>query len=281
MTQRAMLCPRCRRLIGSSETTCSWCGFDRSKGRWSASAWAQGGLDGDWLVKAIITVTIAFYILSLLLSARRGSSLNPFSFLAPDQTSMLVLGSTGTIPIARLGRIWTLVSATYLHGGILHLVFNLMALRQIAPWVNQEFGPSRMFIIYTLGGVGGFLVSFLAGVPFTIGASAAICGLIGALLYYGKSRGGTYGAAVFREVSGWVIGLVLFGLMLPGINNWGHGGGIVSGIFLGMLLGYEERGRETLFHRLLALACAVVTVAILGWAAISALLIRFGGTMGS
>jgi rhomboid protease GluP len=170
------------------------------------------------------------------------------------------------MPIGQFGRYWTLISANYLHGGILHLIFNLMALRQIAPWVSQEYGASRMFIIYTLGGAFGFWVSWLAGVHFTIGASAAVCALIGSLLYFGKSRGGTYGSMVYREVSGWVAGLVLFGLMMPGINNWGHGGGLLGGVLLGMMLGYQEQGGENSFHRFLSLFCAVVTIGVLSWA---------------
>lgn len=270
-----MLCPRCRRLIGSSESSCSWCGASRPGAWWQSTAWIRGALDGDWLVRAIVTVNIAFYILSLLLSARQGRFTNPFSLLSPDQTSLLLLGATGTVPLDRFGRFWTLLSANYLHGGILHIFFNLMAVRQIAPLVNHEYGSNRMFTIYTLGGVCGFWVSYLAGVPFTIGASAAVCGLIGSLLYFGKSRGGAYGTAVYREVSGWVVGLALFGLVMPGINNWGHGGGIIGGIILGKLLGYEERRGETAIHRFLALLCAVTTAGVLGWAAVSAVALWF------
>jgi rhomboid protease GluP len=275
MKQQAMLCPRCRRLVGSNETSCSWCGTARPAAWWQAVAWTRGALDGEWLVRAIITVTIAYYLLSLFLSSGRTSSRSLLGALAPDQTGLMLLGATGTIPIDRFGHVWTLISATYLHGGILHLIFNLMALRQIAPWVNHEYGPSRMFVIYTLGGVSGFGVSYLAGIPFTIGASAAVCGLIGALLYFGKSRGGTYGAAVYREVSGWVVGLILFGLIMPGINNWGHGGGILGGLLLGRLVGYAERRPEAAGDRFLALFCAVATVAVLGWATFNALVLWF------
>jgi rhomboid protease GluP len=147
-----------------------------------------------------------------------------------------------------------------------------MALRQIVPWTVNEYGTSRMFTIYTLGGVFGFWVSYLAGVSFTIGASAAVCSLIGSLLYYGKSRGGVYGQSVYREVSGWVISLLVFGLIVPGINNWGHGGGIVGGILLGALLGYGERRRETTLHTTLAVLCAVATVAVLFWAILTTML---------
>ena len=266
MTQKAMLCPRCRQLIGSEESICSWCGAKRSSSWWRSIVWPQGGVDGAWLVKAIITVNIVVYAFSILLGMGRGIAAGPLAILSPDQMSLRLLGATGTVPIDR-GWYWTLLTANYLHGGILHLVFNLMAFRQIAPWVNQEYGPSRMFTIYTLGGVFAYLISYLAGIPFTIGASGAICSLIGALLYYGRSRGGVYGSMAFREVSGWIISLALFGFILPGINNWAHGGGIVGGVILGMILGYEERNKENAFHRLAAMMCAGVTFCAFAWTA--------------
>jgi rhomboid protease GluP len=271
MAQRSIPCPRCGRLIGSTESTCTWCGAQRP-GPWTkVAAWMQGGRDGGWQVNAIIAANVAFYLLSLSLSRHSGFSMNPLNFLSPDQNSLLLLGASGTVPVVNLGRYWTLISASYLHGGLLHIFFNMTALRQIGPWVSSEFGPKRMFIIYTLSGVSGYLASCLAGIPFTIGASASVCGLIGALFFFGKSRGGTYGAAVSREVSGWLISLVLFGLVMPGINNWAHGGGIVGGVVLGKLLGYRERGAETAGHSLLALLCMLATVAILTWAGYVAL----------
>jgi len=269
MTQRAILCPRCRRLVGSEEAVCSWCGTSRSASWWQFLNWSRGAMDGDWLVKALITANVLYFALSLVLSASTGGS---GGFLSPGQTSLMLLGATGTYPIDHFGRYWSLVSANYLHGGLLHLIFNLMALKQIAPTVSGEYGASRMFTIYTLAGVIGYVVSYLAGVPFTIGASAAVCGLIGSLLYYGKSRGGAYGSSVYREVSGWVISLFIFGLIFPGINNWVHGGGILGGIIVAALLGYNERRRENNFDHALALLCGLVTLGVLGWAVVSAYL---------
>jgi len=114
MSQRAMLCPRCRRLIGSSESSCSWCGTPRPKGLWRISAWTRGALDGDWLVKAIITANIAFYLLSLLMGGLQPTG-NPFSMLSPNQTGLMLMGATGTIPIDRFGRLWSLVSASSIY----------------------------------------------------------------------------------------------------------------------------------------------------------------------
>ncbi|MDD2364903.1 MAG: rhomboid family intramembrane serine protease [Desulfuromonadaceae bacterium] len=263
MSNRAILCPRCRRLIGSEESVCSWCGSKRSAPWWQFINWSKGSLDGDWIIKALITVNVLFYALSLLLSMRTGEAGN---FLSPGNRSLMLLGATGTYPVGHFGRFWTVVSANYLHGGIIHLIFNLMALKQIAPLASNEYGTSRMFSIYTFGGITGYVVSYFAGVPFTIGASAAVCGLIGALLYYGKSRGGSYGGSVFREVSGWIMSLFIFGFIFPGINNWGHGGGILGGIVVAAVLGYNERRRENYYDKALALFSGAVTVAVLVWA---------------
>lgn len=255
---RAVLCPRCKQLIGSEENVCSWCGTSRSAPWWKVVSWTKDTMGNDWFVNVILTANILYYAASLLIDRSGG-------FLSPSRASLMMLGATGTMPIDFYGRIWSLLSANYLHGGIIHLIFNLAALRQLGPWTAAEYGQSRMFVIYTLGGISGYLVSYLAGIPFTIGASAAICALVGALLYYGKSRGGAYGNSVYRELSGWVISIFIFGLIFPGINNWGHGGGLAGGALLGMILGYSEKKRETFFHRAMALICAAATVTVLGW----------------
>jgi rhomboid protease GluP len=216
------------------------------------------------------------YFISLVLYPTSFNvSLNPFTLLMPDHRSLLLLGETGTIPIDNYHRWWSLLAANYLHGGILHIFFNMVALRQLAPLVIREYGTYRMIIIYTIGGVTGFLVSYIAGVKFTIGASAAVCALIGSLLYYGKSRGGVYGNTIYTQVIGWIVGLFLFGLMARGIiNNWGHGGGIVAGALLGFLLGYVEKSKENIVHKTIAGVCVIATLLILGWAVVSGILYR-------
>lgn len=217
----------------------------------------------NWVITSLLSVNIIYFIISLLLSRKIDS---PSGFLSVGDNSLFMLGATGTIPIDRYGRYWSLLTSNYLHSGIFHILFNLMALRQIAPSVSLEYGKSRMFIIYTLGGVFGYAVSYLAGIPYTIGASASVCSLIGSMLYFGKSRGGIYGNAVYRETGGWVISIFLFGLIIPGINNWGHGGGLLGGILFGILLGYNEKKAEGVMHHIVALVCASVTIAALGWA---------------
>ncbi len=153
----------------------------------------------------------------------------------------------------------------------------MVALYQIGPLVLREYGVNRFIILYTLGGVSGFFVSYLARTPLTLGASAAVCSLIGASIYYGKSRGGSYGHAVYRQIGGWAVAILIFGLVVRGVDNWGHGGGIGAGIALGFLLGYQERKRENLLHKTLAAISVVATAAVLLWAILSSFYYRFLG----
>jgi rhomboid protease GluP len=230
------------------------------------------------MVNTIIVVNVGMYILSIILNPKAaGLSPNPLTFLSPSGSNLELLGATGLVPIGHYHRYWTLISASYLHGGILHIFFNMIALRQLAFVASREFGLYRMFAIYTLSGVFGFWISYLFGVLWTIGASASLCGLVGAILYYGKSRGGVYGKALYKQISIWVVCLFIFGFVVPGINNWAHGGGIIAGIGFGFLLGYQEKRRENLFHKMLAGTCALVTLLVLVWAVSSTVFYKMMG----
>jgi rhomboid protease GluP len=273
----SILCPHCRQLISRDEPKCPYCGIGKPGSWWKGISIGGAHLNEDNLIRTIIVVNAVLFTVSILISAgSRGAGMSPFGFLSPSPDALFMLGATGTVPIGRFHRWWTLISASYLHGGILHILFNMAALNQIGPLVLHEFGFHRWIIIYTVGGAIGFLLSYLMGVSFTIGASASVCALIGAALYYGKSRSGFYGETIFRQLMGWVMGIFVFGLLVQGVNNWGHGGGVLGGILLGYVLGYHERSAETYYHKMGAMVCMVLTVVILLWALVSALTHGFG-----
>jgi rhomboid protease GluP len=215
------------------------------------------------------------YVISILINTRwPGVDLNYFTFLSPENQSLLFLGATGKIPIDAYSRWWTLISANYLHGNLLHIFFNLMALKQLGVLATREYGPFRTIIIYSLSGIAGYWISYFAGVNFTVGASAAICGLMGAMIYYGKKRGGMYGRIIYKQIGGWAIGMFLFGMLVPNINNWGHGGGLVAGALLGFILKFNEESVENRNHRLLGMGCLAVTFITLVWAVITGIYMR-------
>jgi rhomboid protease GluP len=264
--RNSLLCPNCRRLVSRSEPVCPYCGLKKPGSIWKDNIFTRTSGDDASILRVILIANIVMFILSLALDPRSASfSGHPFSFLTPSNGSLMVLGATGSVPLFEYQRWWSLISASYLHGSLLHIVFNMIALHQLGPLLIREYGVSRTIVIYTLGGIGGYLISTLMGVRFTIGASAAVCGLIGAALFYGKNRGGIYGNAVYRQIGGWAVGIFIFGLLVPGINNWGHGGGMLVGAVVGALVGYQERSPETIRHKFLGTLCLIGTAAVLLW----------------
>lgn len=264
--RNSILCPNCRKLISLDEPACPYCGLVRP-GLHETAGKLQNILFAFEPVQTILYVNIAFFVLALLLDPRgifMGD--NPLAFLSPSSQSLLMLGASGTIPVIQFHHYWSVVAASFLHGGILHIIFNMMALYQLGPFVLREFGLHRFVSIYILTGVVGFAVSVLAGVQFTIGASASICGLIGAIIYFGKSRGGSYGEAIFKQALGWVVGLVIFGFLFSGINNWAHGGGLLSGLLLSYSMGYNDQKTESAWSKILAYTCILITFGVLVWA---------------
>ncbi len=273
--RNSLLCPNCRRLISADEPQCPYCGLSAPGARWKHAGWTRVLGDGRLLVKWLIYVNVGIYAVALLFGMQAGASMGLFGMLSPSSQVLLELGATGVIPIGQLGRWWSLLSANYLHAGIMHIAFNMMALSQLGPLIAATYGPYRMFAIWTIGGTFGFFVSVLAGVPFTVGASASVCALLGAALYYSRSRGGEVGAYLFRQIGTWVVINMVIGFLVPAINNWAHGGGIAGGAALGLLLGYRERKPDKHGHRVIALVCAGVTVAVLGWAVFTTVARRF------
>jgi len=269
--RKSILCPNCRKLISKDEPACPYCGLVRP-GIHNTAGNIRKIFLGANPVMTIIYINIAFYIFSLLLDPQGILGGGAFSLLAPSSQSLFELGATGTIPVIGAHRYWTLISASFLHGGILHILFNMMAFYQLGPFILQEFGFHRFINLYIITGVCGFAASVLFGTPFTLGASASICGLIGAIIYYGRSRGDSYGEAIYKQAMGWVVGLVIFGLFFRGIDNFAHGGGLLSGILLAFLMGYNDNKQESAWCKILAYGCILLTVVILAWAVINALL---------
>jgi rhomboid protease GluP len=163
------------------------------------------------------------------------------------------------------GRWWSVLSAGWLHAGLLHIFFNMMWVRQLGPATADIYGPGRMVIIYTVAGATGFLLSSIAGlimppVPLiggadiTLGASAPIFGLLGALVYYGR-RGGS--SMVRAEAGGYALTLFVFGLIMPGVDNYAHAGGFAGGYLSGLVL--DPLKRERMDHFVWAAVCLMLS----------------------
>ena len=215
----------------------------------------------------IITIAcVALYVLSLIIDpAGALRPRGPFEIFSPSGVALRKLGMTGTGPWMN-GEWWTLVTSIYLHGGVLHILFNVLWIRQLGPAVEELYGPARFFVIFTLSGIAGFVVSDVVGVPFTVGASGSIFGLLGAMVAFGRRRGGTFGAMVLRQYGQWALLLFILGFFMSGVNNLAHAGGFLGGLAAGLVLSLAERRAETSVDHLLAAGLIVVTVIAFGLA---------------
>ena len=263
-TSGSVLCASCGVLVGVSDATCYSCNR-RNPGLWGYAPLLRS-LGGDLgFVPFVIGTCVVLYALTLIFS-RGAVSTGGIGFLSPSSQALLVFGASGAVPVFGLDRWWTVLSAGWLHGGVLHILFNMMALRQLAPATAEMYGPGRMVIIYTASGVGGFLLSSVAGAyfpdlfilrggRFTVGASASISGLLGAMLYYGHRSGSSMARTYAMQNA---LGLVLIGFLMPGIDNYAHLGGFGAGYLTGRILDPLTPQRND--HMVMALICLAVSI---------------------
>ncbi len=255
-TQGSLVCSRCGKLIGINEPTCPFCGAWRpGLYGWAPIIQRVVGRHLD-LISLIVTTCIALYVVALLLQPEaitqpRGM----LSLLSPGTRALYQLGMTGGIAW-QLGWWWTLFTAIYLHGGVLHILFNVMWIRNLGPAVTDVFGPGRAFVLFNVAGAFGFLVSNVMSPAPSIGASGSIFGLLAALIVYGRRRGSSM---MSQQLWQWAIVLFVFGFIMPGINNWAHAGGFAGGWVGAYAMGFIDEQRESTSMLLLALAFIAIT----------------------
>ena len=220
------------------------------------------------VARALIVGSAVLYVLSLALDPSAAlRDLTPLGFLSPSSFALYSLGMTG-MPVWQDGWWWTVLTATYLHGGLLHLVFNMMWLWNLAPMIRQGWGTARFFLIFNAGGIVGFLASnAISGAP-TIGASGGVFGLIAALIVLSR-RVGAHDFA--RQIWQTATFLFLVSFVMPNVNNWGHAGGFAGGWAAAWLLPLERERQEAIAERLLA---GGLVAATLGGMVASYLLVR-------
>jgi rhomboid protease GluP len=259
----SVLCPSCGKLVGVNDDVCLNCGR-RNPGMWGLTSVLRNLGKDMGFVQVVIVGTAFLYVAMLVVDPQSIRMGGLFSLGAPSQESLLRFGAAGAVPVFLLHRWWTLLSAGWLHAGILHIGFNLYWIRSLAPETAELYGASRMVIIYTVSSFMGFLASsavgyflpFLGGAMLTVGASAPILGLLGSLVYYGRRAGSSI---VGRQAWSYALFMIIFGFLMPRVDNWAHLGGFAGGYLGGMLVDplKPETGNQTA----LAVVCLALTVA--------------------
>ena len=161
-----------------------------------------------------------------------------------NDTGVLIKYGANLDVLVKNGEYYRLLTSMFLHSGLLHLFFNMYALYIIGPQVESFFGKTKYLIIYLLSGISGSLLSVAFNVnTVSVGASGAIFGLFGALLYFGYNYRGYLGNVIKSQILPVVIINLIFGFISTGVDVAGHIGGLIGGIIVSSVLGSsDEKG---------------------------------------
>jgi len=273
-TRGSIVCPDCGRLVGVRDERCLGCGR-RNPGLWGFAPGIRAlGKDLDF-GKIVLGGCSALYLASLLYSPDKIGFGGLTTMLSPDPQALLHFGMSGMVPTIVYGRWWTVLSAAWLHGGLLHILLNMLWVTSLIRSLGEMFGISRLIIIYTLSAIAGFGISSAAGLLafvgfpapltgafFTVGASAPLFGLFGAIFLYGQRTGNRALAQHYlRFVMIWVVIGVFAGfgsLNAIRMDNWAHLGGFLGGYLAALML--DPLREERPIHGLLAMVCLLANV---------------------
>src|SRR3984957_3262253 len=214
------MCPNCRAFVTTSDMVCPYC--QAPLGARAVERRNPGEILGGLIPHARFTTVMILLINTALFVAQ---------YFSPE------IGSAGqSVPAAYMdGQYWRLVTAGFLHGGVLHILMNSWVLFDLGAEVEMLYGTSRLIVFYFISTVTGFAASsHIGGGHVSVGSSAGIFGLIGAMLAFGFTDRSSLGMQVKSLYTRWVIyGLVLS--FLPGVDFWAHMGGIAGGFLSGWL----------------------------------------------
>ena len=159
-------------------------------------------------------------------------------------------------PSIRDGEYYRLITGIFLHGGILHLFFNCYALFVLGGQIENFYGRVKYIIIYLFGGIMGSLVSIVLGNYPSIGASGAIFGLMGSLVYFGYHYRVYLGNVIKSQIIPLIVLNLVLGFLTPGIDNFAHIGGLVGGTIISIGLGVP--GKSSNFEKFNGLIISII-----------------------
>ncbi|MGB7727562.1 MAG: rhomboid family intramembrane serine protease [Candidatus Acidiferrum sp.] len=263
--RRPQLCPACGALVGISATRCHVCGANL---RFGLAAWSKGLSEffgGHAPVTTALLILNVIVFAAEIMGTMHAGKMGGLSILwGMDGETLYRLGACYG-PAIFVGHEWyRLVTAMFLHGGLIHIGFNMIVLLDIGPMVEEVYGSARYLFLYLVMGIAGYVLSALAG-HFSVGASGAILGIIGLLIAITTKRGGTQMKELRSRLISWVVTIFALGFLVGGLrtDNWAHFGGLAAGFLLGKVFAdrLPEPGRERTQAYALGWLAGVVIIA--------------------
>lgn len=256
------MCPNCRAFVSTSDKICPYCEVTlgpRAADRLPSDA---GSLipAAHFTTVIILLINAGLYAATALFSMRATDGQGIFDI---DRRTLLLFGAKEPEFIFA-GQWWRLITAGFLHGGIVHILMNSWVIFDLGATVEEFYGTARYLVLYFVSTVAGFMLSTLWSPAISVGASAGLFGLLGAMIAIGVRSRTPMAAAMRAHYTQWAIWGVVIGF-LPGLrtDNAAHIGGLAAGFVLSYLAGTQplyERSTEKLW-KAAAAACLVITVA--------------------
>ncbi len=205
----------------------------------------------------LILINTCFYIFTSLYSN---------SFIQMDANVLAYFGGVLKDEIVT-GQYYRLFTGIFMHASIIHFLFNNYALYVIGPQIESFYGKVKYLIIYILSGLIGNLLSilFLPSNTVAVGASGAIFGLLGSLLYFGYHYRIYLSSVLKSQIIPLIILNLMIGFMVEGIDNTAHIGGLIGGILASIWLGVKNK--STKFEKTNGFIMLVIFIAFLGYVA--------------
>lgn len=186
--------------------------------------------------KLIILACVVMYIIL---------GINNGNFLTFSATSLAIFGGNNLL-LVQNGEVWRILTSAFLHVGLIHLVVNMYSLAIIGTQVETFIGKWKFLFIYFISAIGGNLLSlvFSQANVVSVGASGALFGLMGALLYFGYHYRLYLSEAIRNQIIPIILINLLIGFIVPGIDNVAHIGGLIGGYLASMAFGIENKSEK-------------------------------------
>jgi rhomboid protease GluP len=222
------MCPNCRAFVTTSDKVCPYC--EVRLGPPARVRMNQGNILGGLIPQVRFTTVMILLINTALYIA---NELSPQISVAGGKMGLINLfGMSAHWPMGQ--EYWRLVTAGFLHGGIFHILMNSWVLFDLGAEVEQIYGTSRLIVFYFFSTVTGFFLSSNLMHGVSLGSSAGIFGLIGAMLAFGVTDKSSLGANVKALYSRWLVYALVLSF-IPGVDYFAHIGGLAGGFVAGYL----------------------------------------------
>ena len=243
------MCPHCRAFISRDDKVCPYCSekIGARPGNMAPTQALESMVpDHSTMTLLFLLINAGFWIAATIISANQG---NNNAIIGLDSRTLILLGAKWRPEILFSGQWWRLITAGFLHGGVMHIFMNGMSLYYVGQHFEDYLGPARLFIVYIVATVTGFGLSLFVN-PYSpsVGASAAIAGLVGALLAFSTFPGSP--TAQGRRTYGYgTLGLLVLGFL----GNWSgqmrtdnaaHIGGWIGGFLIALVLRFPGPPRS-------------------------------------